>query len=59
MKIMGNYYRANLRSCISEIFFASIYLHPVTSSTLYDPLELVLIVDSIRVMINNWAQKSD
>lgn len=53
MKILGNYNRANLRPCISEIFYTNIYLHPITSSTLYDPLELVPAVDSLRIKINS------
>lgn len=54
--MLENYNRAILRPCTSGIFYTNVYLYPVTSSTLYDPLELVPTVDSLRVKINDLAQ---
>lgn len=54
--MLGNYNRALLRPGTSGIFYTSVHLYSVTTSSLYDPLELVPTVDSIRVTINGLAQ---
>lgn len=55
MKLLRNYSRVNLRFCTSGIFYTSVHLHPATSSTLYDHLELVSTRDTTSVKIKDWV----